>query len=74
MKVAIFGAGTMGSGIAQVFAAKGHTALILQKKIKYYNFVTKANITFLDLFVKFSDFQTLISLIQSHNSWYLIGF
>ena len=24
MKVAIFGAGTMGSGIAQVFAAKGH--------------------------------------------------
>lgn len=28
MKVAIFGAGTMGSGIAQAFAAKGHTALI----------------------------------------------
>ena len=28
MKVAIFGAGTMGSGIAQVFAAKGHTALL----------------------------------------------
>jgi 3-hydroxybutyryl-CoA dehydrogenase len=28
MKVAIFGAGTMGSGIAQIFAAKGHTALI----------------------------------------------
>lgn len=28
MKVAIFGAGTMGSGIAQVFAAKGHTALM----------------------------------------------
>ena len=26
MKVAVFGAGTMGSGIAQVFAAKGHTA------------------------------------------------
>ena len=24
MKVAIFGAGTMGSGIAQVFAANGH--------------------------------------------------
>ena len=24
MKVAVFGAGTMGSGIAQVFAAKGH--------------------------------------------------
>ena len=28
MKVAIFGAGTMGSGIAQGFAAKGHTALL----------------------------------------------
>lgn len=28
MKVAIFGAGTMGSGIAQVFAAKGHVALM----------------------------------------------
>ena len=28
MKVAIFGAGTMGSGIAQVFAAMGHTALL----------------------------------------------
>lgn len=28
MKVAIFGAGTMGSGIAQVFAAKGHIALM----------------------------------------------
>ena len=28
MKVTIFGAGTMGSGIAQVFAAKGHTALL----------------------------------------------
>ncbi|MDD3346171.1 3-hydroxyacyl-CoA dehydrogenase NAD-binding domain-containing protein [Oscillibacter sp.] len=28
MKVAIFGAGTMGSGIAQVFAEKGHTALL----------------------------------------------
>jgi len=28
MKVAVFGAGTMGSGIAQVFAAKGHTALL----------------------------------------------
>ena len=26
MKIAVFGAGTMGSGIAQVFAAKGHTA------------------------------------------------
>ena len=28
MKVAIFGAGTMGSGIAQVFAANGHIALL----------------------------------------------
>lgn len=28
MKVAVFGAGTMGSGIARVFAAKGHTALM----------------------------------------------
>lgn len=28
MKVAIFGAGTMGSGIAQIFAAKGHTVLL----------------------------------------------
>ena len=28
MKVAVFGAGTMGSGIAQVFAAKGHIALM----------------------------------------------
>ena len=28
MKVAIFGAGTMGSGIAQVFAQNGHTALM----------------------------------------------
>lgn len=28
MKIAIFGAGTMGSGIAQTFAAKGHTALL----------------------------------------------
>ena len=28
MKVAIFGAGTMGRGIAQVFAANGHTALM----------------------------------------------
>ncbi|WP_409968858.1 3-hydroxyacyl-CoA dehydrogenase NAD-binding domain-containing protein [Bengtsoniella intestinalis] len=28
MKIAIFGAGTMGSGIAQVFAQKGHTALL----------------------------------------------
>ena len=28
MKVAIFGAGTMGRGIAQVFAAHGHIALM----------------------------------------------
>ena len=28
MKVAVFGAGTMGSGIAQVFAAKGHIFLL----------------------------------------------
>ena len=28
MKIAVFGAGTMGSGIAQVFAGKGHTVLL----------------------------------------------
>ena len=28
MKVAVFGAGTMGTGICQVFAAKGHTVLM----------------------------------------------
>ena len=28
MKIAVFGAGTMGSGICQVFAAKGHTVLM----------------------------------------------
>ena len=28
MKLALFGAGTMGRGIAQVFAAKGHTVLL----------------------------------------------
>ena len=33
MKVAIFGAGTMGSGIAQVFAAKGHTALMYASSV-----------------------------------------
>ena len=33
MKVAIFGAGTMGSGIAQVFAAKGHTALLYASSV-----------------------------------------
>ena len=30
MKVAVFGAGTMGSGIAQVFAAHGHTTLMYE--------------------------------------------
>ena len=34
MKVAIFGAGTMGSGIAQVFAAKGHTALLYASSVE----------------------------------------
>ena len=34
MKVAIFGAGTMGSGIAQVFAAKGHTALMPELRLQ----------------------------------------
>ena len=33
MKVAIFGAGTMGSGIAQAFAAKGHTALMYASSV-----------------------------------------
>ena len=33
MKVAIFGAGTMGSGIAQVFVAKGHTALMYASSV-----------------------------------------
>ena len=33
MKVAVFGAGTMGSGIAQVFAAKGHTALLYASSV-----------------------------------------
>ncbi|MBQ5799917.1 MAG: NAD(P)-binding domain-containing protein, partial [Oscillospiraceae bacterium] len=28
MKLALFGAGTMGRGIAQVFAANGHTVLM----------------------------------------------
>ena len=28
MKIAVYGAGTMGSGIAQVFAGKGHTVLL----------------------------------------------
>lgn len=34
MKVAVFGAGTMGSGIAQVFAAKGHTAYMFASSPK----------------------------------------
>ena len=33
MKVAIFGAGTMGSGIAQVFAAKGHVAMMYASSV-----------------------------------------
>lgn len=33
MKVAIFGAGTMGSGIAQVFAGKGHTVLMYASSV-----------------------------------------
>lgn len=33
MKVAVFGAGTMGSGIAQVFAQKGHTALMYASSV-----------------------------------------
>ena len=33
MKVAVFGAGTMGSGIAQIFAAKGHTVLLYASSI-----------------------------------------
>ena len=33
MKVAIFGAGTMGRGIAQAFAANGHTALMYASSI-----------------------------------------
>ena len=33
MKVAVFVAGTMGSGIAQVFAAKGHTALMYASSV-----------------------------------------
>ncbi|MBQ5992277.1 MAG: 3-hydroxybutyryl-CoA dehydrogenase [Clostridia bacterium] len=34
MKVAIFGAGTMGSGIAQVFSASGHTALLYATSVE----------------------------------------
>ena len=31
MKIAVFGAGTMGLGIIQVFAAKGHTVLVYDR-------------------------------------------
>ena len=34
MKVAVFGAGTMGSGIAQVFAAKGHSDVRFQRRFR----------------------------------------
>ena len=34
MKVAIFGAGTLGSGIAQVFSASGHTALLYATSVE----------------------------------------
>lgn len=34
MKVAIFGAGTMGSGIAQIFAAKGHSVLMYASSLE----------------------------------------
>ena len=34
MKVAIFGAGTMGSGIAQVFASKGHVAMMYASSVE----------------------------------------
>ena len=34
MKVAVFGAGTMGSGIAQVFAEKGHTVLMYASSVE----------------------------------------
>ena len=34
MKIAVFGAGTRGSGIAQVFAAKGHTALMYASSVQ----------------------------------------
>ena len=34
MKVAIFGAGTMGSGIAHVFSASGHTALLYATSVE----------------------------------------
>lgn len=34
MKVAVFGAGTMGSGIAQVFAQNGHTVLLYASSLQ----------------------------------------
>ena len=34
MKVAVYGAGTMGSGISQVFAAKGHTVLMYASSLE----------------------------------------
>ncbi len=34
MKVAVFGAGTMGSGISQVFAEKGHTVLMYASSVE----------------------------------------
>ena len=34
MKIAVFGAGTMGSGISQVFAAKGHTVLMYASSLE----------------------------------------
>ena len=34
MKVAVFGAGTMGSGISQVFAAKGHSVLMYASSLE----------------------------------------
>ena len=33
MKIAVFGAGTMGSGIAELFAANGHTALMYASSV-----------------------------------------
>lgn len=37
MKIAVYGAGTMGSGIAQVFAANGHTVLLYASSTKSAN-------------------------------------
>ena len=33
MKIAVFGAGTMGSGIAQVFAQNGHQVLLYASSV-----------------------------------------